>query len=151
MRIRRDNLMIIAGIVWMFAGSNVALVGITAYQNYSGWVLAALIAGSIIVASLFHGLFGRIVRKQVTRIRSYSQERVSVHRFFDRRGYIMMLAMSTFGVILRALNLVPGWFVASFYTGLGFSLAFAGLGFILHRIKGANWHPHHPAHGLRSA
>ena len=151
MRVRRENLMVIAGIVWMVAGVNVALVGLDAYRGYGGWILAALITGSIVVASLFHGMFGRVVRKQVTRIRSYTQERLGVHRFFDRRGYLMMVAMSSLGIVLRIFNLVPGWFVASFYTGLGTALAFAGVGFILHRVKGADWHPHAHARCLRSA
>ncbi len=144
MKIRRENLMIVAGIIWMVAGVNVTIVGLQAFlgQSFGGWVLAALILGSIAVAILFHMMFGRIVRKQVTRIRSYKEDRQSVLRFFDRRGYIMMVAMSSVGITLRAFGLVPGWFVAFFYTGLGVALAFAGFGFVLYRFMGADWRPH---------
>ncbi len=144
MKIRRENLMVVAGIIWMVAGVNVAAVGLQAFfgQSFGGWVLAALIAGSIVVATLFHMMFGRIVRKQVTRIRSYEEPRQNVLRFFDRRGYIMMVAMSSVGIALRAFGLVPSWFVAFFYTGLGVALAFAGFGFVLYRFMGAGWRPH---------
>ena len=150
MRIHRKNLMVIAGIVWMAAGINIALIGLDAYRSFAGWSLVALVAGSTVVSGFFHVIFGRVVRKQVARISSYEQEYVGVHRFFDLRGYIMMAAMSSLGIVLRNCALVPTWFIAFFYTGLGISLAGAGAAFVLHRVKGADWHPCCCTHGLRS-
>ena len=127
------------------------LVGLQAYSGFSGWMVTVLAAGSAVTAGLFHGIFGRVVLRQVTRIGAYEQERVGVHRFLDRKGYIMMLVMSTVGIALRAFNLVPAAFVAAFYTGLGFSLAFAGVAFLIHRLKGADWRPRpHRYHRLKT-
>ena len=41
----------------------------------------------------------------------------------------------TAGWFMRAFGIVPGWFVAFFYTGLGTALALAGIGFLVHYIK----------------
>lgn len=52
-------------------------------------------------------------------------------RFFDRQAFIIMAIMMTVGISLRAFSLVPGWFIAFFYTGLGIALTGAGIGFLL--------------------
>ena len=44
-------------------------------------------------------------------------------KFFDVRGYLIMAVMMGGGIALRSFHLVPGWFIAFFYTGLGIALA----------------------------
>ena len=39
------------------------------------------------------------------------------------------------GNALRSFHLVPGWFIAFFYTGLGIALALAGVGFLVHYLR----------------
>ena len=48
----------------------------------------------------------------------------------------MMAIMMTGGISLRAFGLVPNWFIAFFYTGLGASLLLAGLLFGCNFAKG---------------
>ena len=66
------------------------------------------------------------------RIRSYGEEKMHVLKFFDVRGYLIMAVMMGGGIALRSFHLVPGWFIAFFYTGLGIALALAGVGFLVH-------------------
>ena len=42
----------------------------------------------------------------------------------------MMAIMMTGGISLRAFGLVPNWFIAFFYTGLGIALALSGMSFL---------------------
>ena len=58
-----------------------------------------------------------------------------VLRFFDVKGYIIMAVMMGGGISLRSFGIVPTWFVAFFYTGLGIALALAGVGFLVHFIR----------------
>ena len=48
---------------------------------------------------------------------------------------IMMAIMMGGGIALRASGVVPEWFIAFFYTGLGAALAVAGVSFILRYFK----------------
>ena len=51
--------------------------------------------------------------------------------FFDVPGYTMMAIMMSGGISLRAFGLVPAWFIAFFYTGLGIALALSGASFLI--------------------
>ena len=84
---------------------------------------------------VFHMMFSKLVGKHTVRIRSYGSTRTHVLKFFDLKGYILMTIMMGGGIALRNLNIVPGWFVAFFYTGLGLALSLAGIGFLVHYIK----------------
>lgn len=69
--------------------------------------------------------------KHVERILGYGDDRQPFWRFFDARAFIIMAVMMSVGISLRAFSLVPMWFIAFFYTGLGIALASAGAGFML--------------------
>ncbi|MFR1166792.1 MAG: hypothetical protein ACLSDQ_03730 [Adlercreutzia equolifaciens] len=56
-------------------------------------------------------------------------------KFFDVRGYLIMAVMMGGDIALRSFHLVPGWFIAFFYTGLGIALALAGVGFLVHYLR----------------
>ena len=77
-------------------------------------------------------MFSKLVGKHAARIRSYGEEKMHVLKFFDVRGYLIMAVMMGGGIALRSFHLVPGWFIAFFYTGLGIALALAGVGFLVH-------------------
>ena len=53
-------------------------------------------------------------------------ERLNFLRFLDLKGYLIMAFMMSFGFGLRLTGLIPNWFFAFFYTGLGCALALAG-------------------------
>lgn len=62
-------------------------------------------------------MFSKLVGKHAARIRSYGEEKMHVLKFFDVRGYLIMAVMMGGGIALRSFHLVPGWFIAFFYTG----------------------------------
>ena len=142
MRMKKHNLIVVAGVVWMAAGANVAVLGARAATGMSGTALAAavaLIAGAVATFLAFHMIFSRLVVKNSRRIRSLEGASHNPFRFFDRRGYIMMAIMMSMGIGMRAAGFFPEWFIAFFYTGLGLALALAGVSFLLHRARGEGW------------
>lgn len=141
-KVRKKNLLAIAGAVWMLAGINIAVIGLQAYAQLEGMAIVFCILGSIVVASAFHVMFGKLSRKNALRIEAMPEDEVSVFRMFNARGYLVMVFMISLGITLRVSGIVPGWFIAFFYTGLGLSLAAAGLGFFGFRANGATWNPH---------
>lgn len=135
--VSKEALLLLAGCVWCAAGFNVALIGARAYAEQSGALLiAALVVGSVAVFAVFWSrIFSKLLDKHTARIIGYGDERQPFWRFFDRQAFAIMAVMMTVGISLRAFSLVPGWFIASFYTGLGLALFGAGAGFLVNLAK----------------
>lgn len=127
----RSTCWLIAAAVWLIAGSQVARMGIEAIAAGNGnlWLLLIGIPAAFVV---FHMMFSKLVGKHAARIRSYGEEKMHVLKFFDVRGYLIMAVMMGGGIAPRSFHLVPGGFIAFFYTGLGIALALAGVGFLVH-------------------
>ena len=137
MTIKRENLLVIAAALWLIAGINVVIIGIKGLVSIGaegiGCVALALV-GAVVIFGAFHMMFSKMVRRYTSRIFRMEAPRQNPLNFFDARGYIIMAIMMAGGFGLRAAGLIPGWFVAFFYTGLGCALALAGVGFAMHRI-----------------
>ena len=129
MKVQRNILLLIAGFIWFIAGFNIMRIGIIASSGIWLWWMLCI---SIVVFLLFHNMvFRKMVRKHTKRILDYQEERLPFYRFFDRQAYCIMIFMMTFGIGLRVSGLAPDIFIAVFYSGLGFSLIIAGVGFAL--------------------
>ena len=132
MKIATDKLLLVAGIIWAIAGVNIALIGIGAYWHDWGWAVIALLVATIVIFVLFHlFVFNKMVGKHADRIMSYEEDRSAVWKFFDTKGYIIMAIMMGGGIGLRSSSVLPEWFIAFFYTGLGVAHMIAGASFIL--------------------
>ena len=132
LRVKKRTLLLIAGIVWLTAGFNVARLGVISYlaiEQQWYWYLL-----SVVVFLLFGAMFYRMTKKHTKRITGYREERQPFWRFFDLKAYIIMAVMMGGGIGLRAAGVFPDWFVAFFYTGLGCALALSGVLFIVNFI-----------------
>jgi len=141
-RIKKQPLIAVAGVVWLLAGLNVAILGVRAAIDMRGVaaiILIALVGGAVAVFCAFHSLFSKLVKKNAQRIADLEGERHHVVRFFDRKSYMMMAIMMSFGIGMRAAGIFPDWFIAFFYTGLGLALALAGANYIMRGVLGRAW------------
>ena len=112
LKVSTDKLLLVAGIVWLIAGANIVNIGLSAFLDETGWLFWVLIGGTLLIFVLFHiFVFTKMVGKHASRIRGYEED------------------------ALRASGVVPEWFIAFFYTGLGAALAVAGVSFILRYFK----------------
>lgn len=133
-KVRAKYLLLIAAGVWFIAGINIFRLGLLACMsgNVAPWIM---VVGIPVIFVLFHMMFSKLVGKHSDRIRSYGEDKMHVLKFFDIKGYLIMAVMMGGGISLRAFGIVPDWFVAFFYTGLGAALALAGVGFLVHYVK----------------
>lgn len=138
LKMKKENLITVAGVVWLLAGANVALIGVRSAVEMSGASVGVVVA-ALAAFFAFHAMFGKIVLKNAQRIRGLDGDRLNFLRFLDLKGYLIMAFMMSFGFGLRLSGLVPNWFFAFFYTGLGCALALAGGSFLLHRVFGEGW------------
>ncbi len=130
MHIPKNNLMLIAGVVWCLAGAMVISVGLPLLvQDGPGQpILYALAVVIFLVFYVF--IFSRLVTKHSGRIRRESRQRLPFWSFFDRSSYIIMAIMMGGGMALRLCHLMPEWMIAFFYSGLGIALFACGLRFL---------------------
>ena len=133
MRVKKQTLILIAGIVWAIAGFNIVRIGLVAYQGNFTWWRALLSVAVYAVFQIF--IFGKMVGKHTNRILQYEEERQNFFRFFDTKSYLIMVFMMTLGIGLRVSGVVPNGFIAYFYTGLGASLLTAGVLFIVRYVR----------------
>lgn len=129
-------LLLIAGVVWLIAGFNVARLGIIAYIEVNiMWYYLLL---SAVVFFLFGTMFFMITKKHSKRIKSYNEEYRPFWNFFDLKSYVIMAVMMGGGITLRESRLLPDEFIAFFYSGLGLALSLAGVLFIVNFIRYKN-------------
>ncbi|WP_276741118.1 hypothetical protein [Actinomyces bouchesdurhonensis] len=141
-RIKKQPLIAVAGVVWLLAGLNVAILGVRAaidVHDLAALILLALAGGAVAIFCAFHPMFSKLVKKNAQRIANLEGERHHVVRFFDRKSYMMMAIMMSFGVGMRAAGVFPDWFIAFFYTGLGLALTLAGASYIARGVCGCAW------------
>lgn len=112
--------MIIAEIVWLIAGFNVARLGVLSYLEINRkWYLYLL------SAVVFLPVWLNVSKNDM----EYESHR-PFWNFFDLKAYLIMACMMGSGIGFRALGIFPDIFVAFFYFGLGCALALAGILFI---------------------
>lgn len=131
-KVKKQTLLLIAGIVWLFAGLNVARLGMLSYGLISPSWLTYLL--SVLVFAAFGGMFVTMSSKHTARILAYEDMR-PFWNFFDTKSYLIMAFMMSAGIGVRAANLVPQVFVAFFYTGLGCALMGAGVVFVKNYLE----------------
>lgn len=124
--VKKRSLLLIAGIVWMIAGFNVARLGVISYLRIEqNWYLYLM---SLFVFLLFGFMFFQMSKKHTNRILGYEAYRPFWH-FFDFKAYVIMICMMSGGIGFRAAGIFPEKFIAFFYSGLGLALALAGVMF----------------------
>ena len=86
--VKKRTLLLIAGIVWLIAGFNVARLGILSYRVIDRkWYLYLF---SVVVFFMFGMMFYKMSKKHTKRILGYESHRPFWH-FFDLKAYLIMV------------------------------------------------------------
>lgn len=125
MKVKKRNLLLLAGVIWSIAGFNILRIGVISYNNYVN--IINLLISAIVFAAFWFMVFSRLVKKHTRRIIHYEEERQFFLKFFDIKSFCIMAFMMTFGIGLRVSGLCPDLFIAVFYSGLGMALFLAGI------------------------
>lgn len=125
MKVKKRVLLMLASIVWMIAGFNILRIGVISYAGYV--TIWNLFLSGLIFAAFWFLVFYKLVIKHTDRIQKYEEEMQFFWHFFDKKSFLIMAFMMTFGIWLRASHLAPDVFIAVFYSGLGTALFLAGI------------------------
>jgi uncharacterized membrane protein YfcA len=128
--VRKNQLMLIAGVVWCLAGLMVLAVGLPLELRLAPTQLMLIPLALLIFLVFYVFVFSRLVRKHTSRVRARPEERLPFWHFFNASSWAVMGVMMVGGMTLRVSHLVPDWAIAFFYSGLGVALFISGLRFV---------------------
>ncbi|MEG0265840.1 MAG: hypothetical protein RSC93_09185 [Erysipelotrichaceae bacterium] len=129
----QKQLLMLAGIVWSFAGFQIFKIGFQATKISKLRFIYFLLLASLVFVIFLKFIFGKMVLKHKNRIQSY-EIKMPVYHFFDKKGYMIMLFMMSGGIIIRRFQLLPITFISFFYIGLSCALMISGLRFLYYSI-----------------
>lgn len=122
-------LILIAGLVWMFAGTMVIETGLPYFINQGRYTFSVFLAASVF--SVFYFLiFSKLVEKHTTRISKDDRKKMFVMEFFDKKSYLIMVVMVLGGITIRKFSLLPDFDIGFFYVGIGLALFSCGMKFV---------------------
>lgn len=130
---RRNQLYLVAAVVWGAPGVMLLVKGIRAYAAQSAEDVWWLLLVTAAVMLMFFLIFQRVVAKYSAHIASQS-EPTTIWTTFPLRGWLLIIFMMGLGMMMRLLPSVPTQFTASFYSALGSMLVFSAIKF-LYNIK----------------
>ena len=137
-KVQKRTLLLIAGLVWGFAGFRVFTIGISDVFNNKGNFILSLVFSVIVFFIFFKFIFSKMSIKHTKRILKSEKKKQCIFSFFDIKGYIIMGFMITFGVLVRSAGIFNPIYIGTFYIGLGFALFIAGVLFIFNFLRFEN-------------
>ncbi len=126
----KNQLMLIAGLVWCAAGAMVSLIGLPLEVGLAPAHLVLIPLAVVIFLAFYVFVFSRLVRKHTGRIRAREEDRLPFWHFFNASSWAVMAVMMVGGMTLRLSHLMPDWMIAFFYSGLGVALFLCGVRFL---------------------
>ncbi|MDP2336676.1 MAG: hypothetical protein Q8N05_09535 [Bacteroidota bacterium] len=128
-RIPKIYLLLVAALVWMFAGGMLLFRGYSFMMAYPHF-LTVKIAGCIIGGLLFFKLlFVRISGKHVLRIQNLPIDHPCLFSFFNWRSYLMMTVMIVSGITLRKTGVISPEYLSLIYITMGIPLLMSSFRF----------------------
>lgn len=124
-------LLIANGLIWSFPGIKILLGGIDAVRECGKPVVILL---ALLVFTGFHFMFRSIVRKNVLRVGSMTEDRVAFWKMMPLKSWLILLFMMSLGIALKLTGIASVFFIAFFYCGLGTALSEAALTYIIKGI-----------------
>lgn len=124
-------LLIANGLIWSFPGIKILLGGIDAVRECGKPVVILL---ALLVFTGFHFMFRSIVRKNVLRVDSMTEDRVPFWKMMPLKSWLILLFMMSLGIALKLTGIASVFFIAFFYCGLGTALSEAALTYIIKGI-----------------
>ncbi len=121
-RVPKTYLLLIAALVWTFAGGMLLFRGysyLLAYPHLFGVKILGCVIGGLLFFKL---LFFKISGKHVLRIQSLANDNPCLFSFFNLRSYLMMIIMITSGITLRKTGVISPEYLSLIYLTMGIPL-----------------------------
>ena len=130
----RRFLYFIAAFIWGVPGIILTIKGVRTYCIQPAQKIWWLLLITVFVLIGFFFMFRSIVDRYSSRI-STLPDKVSPLKTFPLRGWVLIIFMTSLGLVLKKIPNIPSEFTASFYSGLGPMLIWAAYRFVRNGIK----------------
>ena len=130
-RCNKRSLLLIAGLVWIFAGGMVSKLGLDVLFTSSIHPFISLIVAVVTFYIFFNFIFMKLVKKHKNRIAKKEQDKLCLFSFFDVKSYIIMIFMMSLGITIRSIQSINPLCWAAIYIGIGSALLCSGIAFIV--------------------
>ncbi len=127
-------LIALAGLVWMAAGAllcRLSFLWIVSFDGTRGVVLGFV--GLVLALAAYLALFSGIVRKNITRISSYT-DKGCVFAFQAWRSYLIIVVMVLLGNVMKQ-STVSREVLAVVYATMGGALVMSGIRYVIHLFR----------------
>lgn len=124
----------IAAFIWGVPGIILTIKGVRTYCIQPAQKIWWLLLITVFVLIGFFFMFRSIVDRYSSRI-STLPDKVSPLKTFPLRGWVLIIFMTSLGLVLKKIPNIPSEFTASFYSGLGPMLIWAACRFVRNGIK----------------
>lgn len=128
--IPKNQLMLLAGLVWCAAGTWVSVIGLPLGLGLAPSHLVLVPLAVVTFAVFYFLVFSRLVRMHTDRIRARPEDRLPFWQFFNASSWAVMAVMMGGGMAIRLSGLMPDRAIAFFYSGLGVALCLCGVRFL---------------------
>ena len=132
--IPRRYLLLVAAIVWTFAGGMLLFKGISLFYKFPVY-LALKVPISVVGGSLFYLLlFSRISNKHIKRILNIQIDRPCLFSFFTVRSYVLMSIMISSGIMLKKFGVISPEYLSIVDVTMGIPLFLSAFRFYIEGI-----------------
>lgn len=136
--IPKRYLLLVAALVWTFAGGMLLFRGFTVLK-FNSASIGFEESGCIIAGFFFYKyMFSAISTKHIHRILNIQIEKPCFFSFFNWRSYGLMTIMISAGITLRLSGLVPLNYLSLFYIAMGTPLFISAIRFFYYARKYRN-------------
>lgn len=131
----KRNLLLIAGIIWTFAGGMLLIKGFFYELHFPEYLWLKLLIGFVSGVLFFYFLFFKISLRYITRIVNLKNDKPSIFSFFGLKSYILMGFMISLGIFVRKSGYVSLEYYSVFYITMGIPLFLSAMRFFYYSFK----------------
>ncbi len=130
--IPKRYLLLVAALVWTFAGGMLLFKGISLFFKYPE-LLIWKISISVIGGTLFYLLlFSKISNKHIKRILNIEIDHPCFFSFFNVRSYVLMTIMISSGILLKKFGVISPEYLSIIDVTMGIPLFLSAFRFYTH-------------------
>ena len=127
--VSKKGLLLIAGIIWLLAGSMLINRSTGYLLENSHHILFHFLIGFGLGIILFAILFFKISKKYTERIININEDKPVIFSFASFRGYILIITLIGIGLYLRRTEYIDHLHLSIAYICIGFGIVFSSVKF----------------------
>lgn len=135
MTVSRKSLLFIASFVWFLAGGFLIYRGVSGILNEAFPSLIKSLVAIILGMVFYLGIFNRVSKKHIERIKKMPSDTVPFYSFFNRRSFLMMMLMMSMGIALKVLGILPSSIMVYFFPVMGLPLLISSMRFFKNAVS----------------